>query len=474
MEQNGSDSSKPIAFISYCRDDEAQVTELADELELAGYDVWVDRKKLRPGSAWNQEIESAIDNADLFLVFLSTNSIHNWRVQQREINHALQKNEREKLEGWIIPVRLADCKVPQGLNDLHAIDEFIPGLWRAWVDEVRVPSQHNSGVLERLRTIPAGGKTLRLPVFFPSLSTAAKTTIGVQAHMELLLALGHPQFLVSAADIFFLRKSKQADSRRISELLTSARQKDQIVLLDSGNYEKYWQKLKNWNVNKFHEVLSYTPVTLAFCFDNLNPPESIAVSIDQIEESTLRDRRENELESMLPIVHARNPKDFPVVCRSIAERLQPILIGVPERELGAGIVERIKTIVSLRSELDATGHYYPIHLLGTGNPISLLAFFLAGADSFDGLEWCQTVVDIETARLHHLSHFDLFLHQSPFGSSSTSPAAKVLAHNLWFYDHWMKWLQNSSRQELLWSLEKFVRPQVWPKIKEALGGRYET
>jgi hypothetical protein len=36
-----------------------------------------------------------------------------------------------------------------------------------------------------------------------------------------------------------------------------------------------------------------------------------------------------------------------------------------------------------------------------GNPWSIAVLTAAGADSFDGLEWCRVTVDRRTAQLHH-------------------------------------------------------------------------
>jgi len=77
----------------------------------------------------------------------------------------------------------------------------------------------------------------------------------------------------------------------------------------------------------------------------------------------------------------------------------------------------------------------------TGNPISIAVYAVAGADSFDGLEWCQTVVDFESAQLFHLSHADFFRAQTQWGDSELSFAVRTLAHNLEFFADWMTRLQ---------------------------------
>ena len=110
---------------------------------------------------------------------------------------------------------------------------------------------------------------------------------------------------------------------------------------------------------------------------------------------------------------------------------------MPERVLGSGILERTKAVRSIREALDRIDRYVVLHLLGTGNPISLALYANAGADSFDGLEWCQTVVDHESALLHHFSQGDFFRLQTRWGSIDIAYLPRTLAHNLEFYWDWM-------------------------------------
>jgi queuine/archaeosine tRNA-ribosyltransferase len=119
------------------------------------------------------------------------------------------------------------------------------------------------------------------------------------------------------------------------------------------------------------------------------------------------------------------------------------MIGIPERELGVGLVERINSVAAIRNAMNETGTYCPLHVLGTGNPRSLVLFSIAGADSFDGLEWCQTCVDYETHTLHHLSHMDLYMHQSGLeGVQDIAPAARALTHNILYFEAFMKRLRS--------------------------------
>ena len=71
--------------------------------------------------------------------------------------------------------------------------------------------------------------------------------------------------------------------------------------------------------------------------------------------------------------------------------------------------------------------------------LTLIAIFaMAGADTFDGLEWCQTVVDHDTGRLFHFQQWDLFRDQTCWGTNGALPYIQsTLMHNLEFYRAFM-------------------------------------
>ena len=92
--------------------------------------------------------------------------------------------------------------------------------------------------------------------------------------------------------------------------------------------------------------------------------------------SVLRDQ-EYAIGTVAPIVHGAAAL-LPDAVRITAEELRPVLLAVPERALGDGIVERTRTVRNIREALSALEPYCPLHLLGTGNPLSIVAYALAG------------------------------------------------------------------------------------------------
>ncbi len=107
----------------------------------------------------------------------------------------------------------------------------------------------------------------------------------------------------------------------------------------------------------------------------------------------------------------------------------------------------------IRETLNELHYYQPVHVLGTGTPVSVALLAAAGADSFDGLEWCRFVADNETKTLHHFQHYDLFKWQDDFALSAVTLearkdpavryAGRTIFHNLDFFTNWMDDLRSA-------------------------------
>jgi len=72
-------------------------------------------------------IQGAIRRADFFLACLSPISVNKRGFVQKEIKEALDL-WREKLDSdiYLTPVRLEDCKMPEGLGEFQRADLFAP------------------------------------------------------------------------------------------------------------------------------------------------------------------------------------------------------------------------------------------------------------------------------------------------------------------------------------------------------------
>jgi Queuine/archaeosine tRNA-ribosyltransferase len=294
--------------------------------------------------------------------------------------------------------------------------------------------------------LTVGAKSLPLPIYFPSISSV-KTALRPQEYLQLLSLLPglNDQFLVSAFDLADLESSSEAQ-----QTLASANLAGIVTLMDSGNYESFWKNAQaDWKQANFHKILADFPCDFAFSFDEQTPPTNTDDHVALIVERWQADQTAAGRCQIIPIVHA-SANELPELCAAVASRTSATILAVPERRLGDGILERASTLKAIRAALNELGRYIILHLLGTGNPTSIALYSAIGADSFDGLEWCQTVVDHESGLLYHLSQADFFAGQTAWGmDDKLSFQVRTLAHNLEFFSDWMQRLRDAINQDRL-------------------------
>ena len=119
-------------FISYCRENEADVGTLRDELINGGEKVWWDDDIL-PGQDWKLEIQKAIEAAYAVLVCFSREVEARYRSGiYPELRDAIEQYRRlAPGSSYLFPIRLSDCTIPRftidathDLRDLQCIDLF--------------------------------------------------------------------------------------------------------------------------------------------------------------------------------------------------------------------------------------------------------------------------------------------------------------------------------------------------------------
>ena len=283
------------------------------------------------------------------------------------------------------------------------------------------------------RSLALGQFQTALPQFVPAVSSV-KTDTPVADIVDLLVDAEIPSFLVSAYD--FIRAHPD-DQLRLASLLSVAHSRGAMVVLDSGRYESYWLRDRSWTRADFFAALERIRPTLVFSYDAFAADGGDADAVAKaVAARTAEDQRVADPALVVPIVHATSSALPHAVCL-VADRLAAPLVAVAERDLGSGIRARAATVRRIRRSLSEAGLATAIHVLGTGNPLSILAFASAGADSFDGLEWSQTAFDHDSAHLYHLHHYDLFVGQTGLQDVEAPYRAKVMLHNLVFMRGWM-------------------------------------
>lgn len=117
---------KVKVFLCHSSEDKSSVEDIYQRLNMEGWiDPWLDKEKLLPGQDWDLEIEKAVEEADVVLVFLSNNSVTKEGYVQKELRFVLKMAEY-KPEGtiFILPLRLNECPLPRSLRSWHCVDNF--------------------------------------------------------------------------------------------------------------------------------------------------------------------------------------------------------------------------------------------------------------------------------------------------------------------------------------------------------------
>ena len=281
-------------------------------------------------------------------------------------------------------------------------------------------------------TIETSRKSLRTPFFFPAIS-AIKSNYEIYDYLNLLRKTSYPGFLISSYDIY---NDEKSDS--LMKDLSEITEGNIFLFMDSGNYEAYWNNDTSWTIEKFQAVLKKVDIDLCFSFDVFwEEGKNIEKHVKETIKNIAMTAAMQKLGNTVPIIHF-SLKNLAEIIKGVVEDINPQMIGVTERELGAHFLERAKTVKMIREELDSMGRHIPLHLLGTGNPIALLVYALSGADSFDGLEWRDNVVNPENGHLYHFTQKDLVVCNCKACEIKNIPYhLQVMSHNLIFYERFM-------------------------------------
>jgi len=124
--------NKHHVFLSYCRENQTEVTRLRDDLIKSGESVWWDQDIL-PGQDWKYQIRQAMKQSYAVLICLSKEfAARSQSGVYPELYDSITVY-RQQAPGsvFIIPVKLSECEVPdiaidgiRSLNSLQFVDLF--------------------------------------------------------------------------------------------------------------------------------------------------------------------------------------------------------------------------------------------------------------------------------------------------------------------------------------------------------------
>ena len=325
---------------------------------------------------------------------------------------------------------------------------------------------HESQKLSRVLEIRLQGKVLSTPTYFPAISS-----YGVKPPFHELLYLlkfhRYPRVLVSAYDLHHLRGKRRKEAL---SLLKSYR-KEGFLFMDSGLFESWGKDDKGWNMKSYKSILPQLEFDLYSSFDVYRTGRK---SYKEFKEGTYRNLLESSVflddTAFFAILHESSPSRLVKLANELVEEHSDLCrnIAVAERDIGKSLLERAETIVALRRILQDNGCYL-LHILGCGNPLSMLVYSYCGADTFDSVDWVRLSIDHNDYSIHDFAHLELLKCECKVCSERPYARAqyleKLLLHNLMFYQNFVIQLQSLIRND---NLEAYLSEHVGAETKDQI------
>lgn len=113
----------PTVFICHASEDKEYAEKLYKEIESRGFKPWLDKKNLRGGVLWDNQIEQTINEIDYFIVLQSEAlSRKDKGYVNKEINLALNRQLYFRRGGFIIPVQIDGSQLLEEFKNIQGID----------------------------------------------------------------------------------------------------------------------------------------------------------------------------------------------------------------------------------------------------------------------------------------------------------------------------------------------------------------
>jgi hypothetical protein len=265
--------------------------------------------------------------------------------------------------------------------------------------------------------------------------------------------------------------ANEGAKKALTEEIRSYLEKGSFVFADSGVYESYWKADASWSYDLYKTAVGQMDFDFYSSFDVLPTTKDVGAFAKETVNSILASRKLSSKSGFMPILHGKRPNMLVSLTSSFV-REHPSLstfIAIPERDCGDSLVEKAQTIIKIRKVLDGdddSNHQRVLHILGCGNPISLLLYSYCGANTFDSLDWIKQVIDPQRLTINDFSHRELIGCQCPIcASTKRDYTEKVLLHNLLFYQNYMLQIQTLVRNnEIRQFLGKHVGQNILDKI----------
>lgn len=317
----------------------------------------------------------------------------------------------------------------------------------------------------RVLKIEINDKQMVTPAYFPAISSAS-TRLRLEPLIETSVESGYPRLLISAYDLYKLSDEKL---KRINQKLAKFISSNNFLFIDSGTFESYWMNDPNWSFPRYRKIIKKCFGDIFAGYDEVPKfNEKVTEIYRKVYDYTSASWKFTSTNHCITICHGNGPKQICQVVKKLTNEEPDFckMIAIAERDCGKTIEERIAIIREVRSLLDQKSEESVLHILGCGNPLSIALFVLAGADTFDSVDWSRWLIDRTNLKFTDKVHQSLIECNCAACTNPTfEPTLKVLYHNLIFYQEFVNNLRESiiEKNEMSF-LENFVDRKTISKI----------
>jgi hypothetical protein len=199
---------KRRTFISYSRVNKEFAIKLAQELKSDNFPIWLDQFDIPTGARWDNELENALRDCEIFLIILTPASIASENVKD-EIGYAIDHGKS------ILPVLLEACEIPLRLRRFQYVD-FTQ---KSYNDGVESAKQLLETYINQPSLSQAGSPVASVQKTSPSVSSqknlSSKMLIGGAIALVAVIVL-----IVAAASLFSKKPLRSAVGTPTTKVLS--------------------------------------------------------------------------------------------------------------------------------------------------------------------------------------------------------------------------------------------------------------
>lgn len=324
----------------------------------------------------------------------------------------------------------------------------------------------------RIFNLQNGNINFVTPNYIPSFSSRDDRYLKDRIN-ALLPEIPQQVILISAYDYHNLKMDGHITSQYIKESFN-----DKLLFLDSGGYELQFSDSDDWTPLRYKQIIEELHPSFFVGYDRIPSYDNLSDTCSLIGESVnfIKDYPRGRV-LLIHFSLKNNPqKEISSFANTLQEHSDYFdILGIPEREIGANVIQRAKFISCLRNELDKRGIVKPIHIFGCSDPVSMVLFVLSGADFFDGLGWIKYAFDLDNLRTCEKSQLP-FLKCDCIACNNVNwnnvsleeYEYRLLIHNLYAYDNFFFDLREAIIHN---ETAKFIgKMGISTQIKEVLEG----